>query len=366
MNFLSILNRYLARSYLVNLLFMLFLLLGIIYLFDTVELLRRASKRDDIPLSLVLQMGLFKLPEVGQMVFPFAVLFSGIFTFWQLTRRLELVIVRASGFSVWQFLMPVLFVAVSFGILQIAAINPAGTILLSKFEQMENNYLVNKTSHVSLFEEGLWLRQEDPAGQGYVIIHADNVKMPGWELHGVITLFFDEQDNFLQRIDAPAALLHNDSWVFKNAVVTAHNGMAEIHHQYGLPTNLTEEEIEESFASPDTISVWRLPYFIKMMESTGFDATRLRIHFQALLSQPLLFASMILLAAAVAMRPPRFRGTMVVIVAGIMIGFFTFFTASFLQALGASHQIPPILSAWTPALVTFLLGIAVMLNLEDG
>lgn len=370
MNMASILNRYLAQRYIVNLLLMLLGLLAVVYLFDTVELLRRAGKQDSASLSLVLKMGLFKLPEVGQIILPFAVLFSAILTFWQLTRRLELIVVRASGFSVWQFLAPVLFVAMAFGVFQIVAVNPVGTLLLSKFEQMENDYLLNNKSHVSLFEEGFWLRQEatghEGGQEGYAIIHAENVKMPDWQLKNVMALFFDNQDNFIQRIDAPKATLQNNSWIFYEAFVTEQNGAAGYLPDYTLPTSLTEEEIEESFASPDAISVWRLPAFIRMMEATGFDATRLKIHFHALLAQPLLFVSMILLAAAVAMRPPRAGGTMLMIVSGILIGFITFFMANFLQALGASQQIPAILSAWTPALVMFLLGVAVMLNLEDG
>lgn len=94
------LSRYLARAYFLNTLLLLAALLGIIYLFDTVELIRRASKIEQVPLGAVLRMGLFKLPEVGQVLFPFAILFGAMFTFWQLNRRSELVVLRASGFSV--------------------------------------------------------------------------------------------------------------------------------------------------------------------------------------------------------------------------------------------------------------------------
>lgn len=66
------------------------------YLFDTVELLRRAAKFSDVPFSLVLQMGLLKLPDVGQVILPFAVLFGG-FYIWSLSRKQELVSIRAAG-----------------------------------------------------------------------------------------------------------------------------------------------------------------------------------------------------------------------------------------------------------------------------
>jgi lipopolysaccharide export system permease protein len=35
-------------------------------------------------------------------------------------------------------------------------------------------------------------------------------------------------------------------------------------------------------------------------------------------------------------------------------------------ALGLSGEIPIVFSAWTPASVTLMLGIAVLLHLEDG
>jgi lipopolysaccharide export system permease protein len=367
MNISSTLGKYLGRNYALNMFFMLAVLLGIIYLFDTVELLRRASKRDDVPLSLILQMGLLKLPEVGQMIFPFAVLFSAIFTFWQLTRRHELIIVRASGFSIWQLLSPILFVGVGFGVFQISVINPVSAMLLSKFEQLESNYLINSSAHhVALFNEGLWLRQAGPEGRGYFVFHAENIQMPEWKLQKTMGLFFDDQDNFIYRLDSPTAFLKEGKWQFNDATVNKPNKEMEQAPVYTLSTNLTPQEIEESFSSPETISIWKLPSFIKIIDSTGFDSTKLKIHFQSLLSQPLLYASMILLAASVSMRPPRYKGTLIMIIAGVFIGFVVFFMTSFLKALGVSHQIPVLLAAWSPAVVTLLFGLAVILNLEDG
>jgi lipopolysaccharide export system permease protein len=358
------LNRYLARHYLRNLLVMLLVLLSVIYLFDTVELLRRAGKYDDITLGMTLQMGLLKLPEAGQVILPFAVLFSAMFTFWQLTRRHELVVVRAAGFSVWQFLAPVLGVAIAFGALQMAVINPAGALLLGKFERMEGEYLTRKTSTVTLLKEGLWLRQQEE--NGTVIFHANKVDPANWLLADVMALYFAADDTFVQRLDAPQARLTSGRWLFADAVINRPRTAPQRAESVSLATDLTGREIEETFAAPQTLSFWAMPGFIQTMESTGFDSARLRIHFHSLLAQPLLFAAMILLAAAVSLRPPRLSGTMNLIVAGVMIGFVVFFMSSFLQALGGSHQIPVLLAAWSPALVTFLLGVAVMLNLEDG
>ena len=94
------LTRYLAKSYAVNMAGMAVILLGIIYLFDTVELLRRASKHDDVDFGTVVVMGLLKIPEMAGVIAPFILLFSALFTFWQLAKRQELVVLRSSGVSV--------------------------------------------------------------------------------------------------------------------------------------------------------------------------------------------------------------------------------------------------------------------------
>ncbi len=361
------LSLYLARLYAGNFLGIGAILLGIVYLFDTVELLRRASKRADVPLSLVLEMGLYKLPEVGQIILPFAVLFSAIFSFWVLGRRHELVVVRAAGFSVWQFLAPVMGVAGLIGILQMGAINPVGAVMLAKYETLESEHLmVGEKDLVTLFDRGLWLRQMLPGNQGYVVLHAEKIILPTWEMKGVMALFFGADDAFEKRIDAGGARLQGGEWVFEGALVHQPRQGVESHPSLTLPTSLTPDDIEESFASPMAHSFWRLPSYIKTLSQAGFDATRLRIHFHALLAQPVLFAAMILLAAAVSLRPQRFQHTFALMASGVLMGFLVFFISSFLQALGASQQIPVLLAAWSPSVVTLLLGVAVILGLEDG
>jgi lipopolysaccharide export system permease protein len=358
------LSRYLVTTFTLNLFGMAAMLLGLIYLLDMVELLRRAAKFNNVPLSLVIEMGFLKLPEIGQTLFPFIILFSALFTFWQLSRRQELVVLRSAGISVWQFLAPFAAVAAVAGLLVAFIVNPLGAIFYGKFRSLESNYLDSEHSTVALFDEGLWLRQE--TGNGYAMLHADKVEMPNWKLQQVMTLFFDKQDVLTKRIDAEAAQLKAGEWEFREVVENPVNQHSIHHDILALPTHLTTREIEDSFATPETMGFWNLPSFIQTLDRTGFDSTRLRIHFQALLSQPFLYMSMILLAAAVAMRPQRQGGTFLFIIGGVFIGFFMFFMTSFLQAMGSSHQIPIFLAAWSPALLGSLLGIATLLTLEDG
>ncbi|MFK7839419.1 MAG: LPS export ABC transporter permease LptG [Bdellovibrionales bacterium] len=364
-------SRYIAMKYLTNTLFLLLALMGVVYLFDTVELIRRASKVEGVSLGLVMQMGFFKLPEVIQILFPFAILFAAMFTFWQLNRRQELVVVRSAGFSVWQFLAPVIGTAVAIGILQIGVLNPIGALLVNKYEQLENSYLKQQDDHIAIFEEGLWLRQKVHLGapyseKGYVILNASRIQRDDWRIKDVKALFFDNDDNFVSRLDALYATLEGGAWVFNEPLIHQSNGEIINLPIFKIPTYLTINDVEGTFASTSSLSFWQLPGHIETLETTGFDASSLKVHYHNLLSQPLFYIGMVLLAAIVSMRPPRQRQGFVLFSTGVFIGFFVFFMTSFLQALGASQQIPVILAAWSPALICFMLGISVIINLEDG
>jgi len=358
------LTMYLSRLYLLAFLGLLGILLGIVYLFETVELLRRAAKFDDVPLSLVLQMGLLKLPETGQIILPFAVLFSALYTFWLLARRHELVILRSAGLSVWQFLGPILGVAMLAGVVHMTIINPVGAWMMVRYNTLEQQYLTADDKTVSISDQGLWLRQK--TDNGHVVLHASKVQMPQWKLDDVMVLFFDDQETFFRRIDSKSAVLGPGQWTFQNATINDVGRPPVMVGGTVLPTSLTVTEIEESFSTPEETPFWTLPAYIHTMESTGFDSRKLKIHFQTLLAQPLLFAAMVMLAATVSLRAARFQRTSVLMGAGVVFGFLMFFFTSFLKALGASDQIPVLLAAWFPPLIALALGTSVIMTTEDG
>lgn len=360
------LSRYLSRLYFLNFLGLMGLLLGIVFLFDTIELLRRANKHDDVSSSVVVMMSLLKLPEMANVIAPFTVLFAALYSFWQLSKRSELVILRSAGISVWQFLLPIILTAVSVGVVMVTVINPLSSIFYTQYSSMEKSHLEKESASViAVFEQGLWLRQELDE-RGYAIFHAETIE-PDWRLRDVMVLSFDKANNFTTRMDAPTAELKKGKWLLKDVSENKSTGrVSKRLESVSIPTTLTPQDIEESFSSPQAMGFWKMPSFIQTLEATGFDSTRVRIHFQSLLSQPLLYSAMILLAACVALRQQRQGQTFLFVTIGVLTGFIIFLMSNFLQALGSSHQLPVFLAAWSPALIASLIGATILLTLEDG
>ncbi|HYG91441.1 MAG TPA: LPS export ABC transporter permease LptG [Azospirillum sp.] len=358
------LSRYIGRQFVTWFVLLLLIFLGIILLLDTVELMRRAGSKPNITTGLVLEMALLKLPEIGQQVFPFVILFAGMFTFWRLTRSAELVVARAVGVSAWQFLTPVLVAAAVIGVVKVTLINPVSAVFIAKYDQLQSRYLKLRSSTLDVSKAGLWLRQMGDGEQYF--IHAEAVNPNTLELRNVTVFLFKDERNYLGRVDAPTASLKNAKWELRDALVNRPKHDPEEVGTYTIPTELDMQTIEGSFAPPDSISFWDLPRFIHTLELTGFPATRHRLHYNTLLSQPLLFCAMVLFAAAFSLRLPRRGGTLLMVTGGVLTGFVLFMATDVVKTLGMSETIPVLMAAWIPTGISLLIGIAVLLHLEDG
>jgi lipopolysaccharide export system permease protein len=131
------LSLYIGRQYLLSIVLLLAGLLVIVGLMDAVELIRRTASKEGVTLYIILKMALFKLPSMVEQILPFGVLIGGMMALSKLTRSHELIIARAAGVSIWQFMLPPLIVMLLFGAVFIAAYNPLAAALLSRFEKLD-------------------------------------------------------------------------------------------------------------------------------------------------------------------------------------------------------------------------------------
>ncbi|MCB9947895.1 MAG: LPS export ABC transporter permease LptG [Rhodospirillaceae bacterium] len=360
---LATFSRYVGRQFLLWFLVMMLVLSGIIMLFEFVELLRRGGS-GGISVAVAIQMTLLKLPDTVSLLFHLAVLFSAMFTFWRLTRSQELIVARAAGVSAWQFLLPVVLLAAVIGVAKIALFNPIAAAMFARYEVLEDRNIRGISAVLDISRGGLWLRQRDE--DGISVIHAERTAPEEILLSNVIVFLYDRDEHYRGRIDAREAQLEDGYWDIHDAWVSIDRNRPEFVARHRLPSDLTVERIQDSFASPKTLSFWDLPDFIETLEITGFSSLRHRLHYDSLLAQPLLLAAMVLFAASFSLRHSRHGGTVVMVVTGVLTGFAMFVLNDLVMALGLAESIPALMAAWTPAGVATLLGTATLLHLEDG
>lgn len=358
------LSLYLGRHYVTAILTVFVVLAVLAFSFDTIELLRRATNRPDASIELVFEMSLLKLPTLMTKLVPFAVLFGGMLALSRLTRSQELTVSRAAGVSAWQFLFPGLAITFLLGVFMITVYNPLSAAMLTRYESIEAKVLRGRSSSLAVSSGGLWLREADAAGQ--VVIHALRVAQQGVELHDAILFYFQDNDRFVKRIDAQSALLDDGHWLLRNAVISYPDQPTERHTTLRLPTTLTFDRIQESFASPSTISFWELPAFISTLETAGFSGVRHRLHLYSLLATPILLCGMLLIAASFSLRLTRRGGIGFMLAGGVGAGFLLYFSVEITQPFGLNGTLPVPLAAWAPTAVFVMLGLSLLFHLEDG
>jgi lipopolysaccharide export system permease protein len=339
-------------------------MLLIVFLLDYIELIRRGGNRPEATLLVLLEMAMLKQPHMAQQVMPFAILFGTMMAFWRMTRMNELVVARAAGVSVWQFLAPPLAGSIFLGVVVVGLFNPIASVMQSRYETLESRILRGSGDQLSLSRSGLWLRQSENDGNNSVV-HAERLLPKMNELEDVMVLSFDDM-HLVGRIDAKTALLRSGKWEVNDGIRWTPGKPPEPFQHLEVPTNLTPTKIQESFASPETMSFWELPGFIHLLESSGFSAQRHRLYFNRLLSLPFLFSAMVLIAATFSLRMQRRGGTTLMIAGGISSGFLLYLLSNVIFALGLASTIPVSLAAWTPTGVSWALGASMLLHLEDG
>jgi lipopolysaccharide export system permease protein len=359
-----LLTRYLGRHYVFWLASVFITLMAIVAMFDMVELLRRASGKQEVTTEVVVQMSLLKLPHLVQDMLPFAVLIGGMLTFWRLARANELVVARAAGVSVWQLLLAPIGVTFLVGVVLITTFNPFAAAMRTQYEQLEAKYLSQQRSELAVSPTGVWLRQGTRDRQS--VIHADDVDASGATLIGVTVYRLEDQDRFVGRVDAARAVLQDGYWELEKAFVSEPEKASEPYDTYRIATDLTVDRIQDSFASADSLSFWELPQFIGTMEEAGFNANVHRLYLHSLLATPLLLCAMVLIAASFTIRTGRRARTGMMVVGGVTSGFVLYFFTNVVHALGLSASIPAQLAAWMPAGVSTMLGVTALLHLEDG
>lgn len=363
---------YISRQFLLNIMIVLGIVTMIILLFDSLEIVRK-SKDSGMGLFNVLYLVLLRLPNMIERTIPFAVLIGTVLTYIRLAKSSELVVIRAAGISVWQFLMPTLISAFLLGVFMITVFNPISCALQLKYQTESTKAFTGRASFLSLSNEGLWLRQLNPITGNNdnevkeTVLHAKQAQgTDNITINEVIIYVFGENDRFIRRIDAETGILTSDYWQLFGVQVTERDNRSDQYEEFFYRTDMSLEEIYDSLASPESVSFWQLPGFIKNIQKAGFSADRHRLHLQTLLALPVFFATMVLIGAVFSLHPHRNGKTGLLITASIMVGFFIYFLTNLLSSLGLSGSMPLSISVWTPILVSGLMAIIGLLHFEDG
>jgi lipopolysaccharide export system permease protein len=360
------LTLYFARHFAKMVLAIFLLCFVLIAVVSYFEFFNRALKGEAIAGWDLVMLAFFRVPSVSEQAVPFAVLFGSIAAFVIANRRLELVAARAAGVSAWQFLLPACAVGLFFGVVTTTLYNPLAATLVGEAERLTAEvFNVSGKSAVQTNDNGpVWVRQT--SGKTESIIGSPSSFDDGLGLINATAYVFEPDGRFLERIDAPKAHFYPGVWRLENATITAPSSDPKAVPLYELATNLSPNEVKQTFLQLDSVSFWMLPALADSARKSGVSPDRYDLQYNVLLSRPILLLAMVLIAANVSLRFSRSRNLGRMIITGVGVGFMLYVVLKIAWDLGSGGIVPPPLAAWLPAIVATLVGVTVLLHLEDG
>jgi lipopolysaccharide export system permease protein len=357
----GVLWRYFLRSYLRTFAGVLASVGMLILLIDMLELSRRTAGVEEFSLGVVVGVSILKTPTLLMSYIQFLALIASMIVLLSLNARQELVIARASGVSVWQFILPIAVGSLMIGMVTVGLVSPLAAAAQAKAESISANSGFNIGSDSRIVP---WFRQKN--GDETIVIGAQAIAEQGTRLARAQFVFIDKSGRVTRRIDARRAVLRGGTWILSSAIVYENGERGRTVNQLRVPSTIDAAFLKQAMTPSSSVPFFRLPQSIRAAEAFGLPTGRYAMEWHSLLALPVFLVAMTLIAATVSLKFARFGQSSTAILGGIVAGFLLYVVGEMARSLGAAEAIAPVVAAWLPVTAAGMFGVTFLLHREDG
>jgi len=364
-----LINIYIIKNFLIRFLQIIggfSLLIFFINLIDDVEKVQGMN----VSILNIATMAFLQIPDFLNDVVPSLVLIAALISFFLLSSKSEITIVRMSGFSLWQICYPIALSSVFLGLFWVMIFGPISIQMTKKFNALEGKYIRNEMRQAVAPKNGIWLKQSnEEKPEEEIIIRAEKVYKNNLELENVTIWFFNANNQFYKKIDAKEMFLKGGIWLLQEITLNDKNTINKKLKQLTIPTTLEKdfiiEKVVNDFENVKLFSIFELPRLIKDLQSAGFSSTKFKVYFHSLLIKPFLFLAMTLMACYFGLNHVRNQNSVLMIFLGISSGLILYIISSIINALGSSGLISIFASTWTITSICLAIGTLLIYHKEN-
>lgn len=302
-----------------------------------------------------------RAPQIIQQFLPFSVLLATIVTLATLNQNSEVVSMKAAGLSAHQVLAPLLLTSLVVALITFAfndRIVARSTATLTAWQDAEYGPIPKDR----MTKSNVWVRD------GNDIIQAGQVSGRGQETKLADISIYRRSDNgaLNQIIHADEASYTGSAWRLVNAssfeILTGKE--SELGTIEGS-SQVTPDQFTLSKVDASGMSFLQLKSAIGDLKSAGRPTASLEASLWHKLSAPLSSMLMPLLGAVAAFGLARSGQLFLRAVIGMALGFAYFVADNFSLAMGNLGVYPPLLAAWAPFMLFFMVGETVLIRTEE-
>ncbi len=359
---MSILDRYIAKTWLRLLMLCLSGFVALYLVIDLIEKIPRFLRAGGIAGD-ILQYFVWKIPEMISRTATFSILMATLLTLGVLSRDSEIIAMRSCGVSLLRLSMPMLTLGFAASILLLFNAELVLPHSYARTELIDRVKIKKKDDRVTFKRNNIWFRSAS------TILQARMFEPKTRTLSGVILWNVDGNMNPVSRIDAETAVYREGSWSLNAAILkkfqTTSSGY-ELHtaQTMQLDLNLKIEDLQVLDKDADNMSIRTLKEYANNLRRGGYQAYRYLTLMHTKIASPFAALIMVLLGIPFALRNSRSGGLAMGIGAGIGIGFAYFVVNAVLLSYGRSGVLTPVVAAWGANVLFMLSGIWLSMTAE--
>lgn len=352
---MKIIDKYLTKQFLETILFGLFAFTIIFIVIDAMENLDDFIDQN-VPSYIILHYYLVFSPEIIRLMTPVAVLFAAMFTAGKAANLSELTAIKASGVSLFRFMLPFLIT----------------TILISAFSIYFSGYVVPMANKTKLNIEQQYLKKN-------LNFTGNNIYFQDSKSRIISISFFDASTNTASRvsiqdfnpndvkrmtgrIDATRMSYDtlNHNWIAKNGIkrnFTGNKQTADYFKELKITDlNFSPEDLLKKQTRPSEMTLSELKDLVKSQKNAGNDPTSTQIEYHSRIAFSVTSLIVVLFGLPVSANK-RKGGVAAQIGLNILVTFLYLVFMKISQAFGKNGSLNPLITAWFANFI-FLLAAA--------
>jgi lipopolysaccharide export system permease protein len=353
---MKILDKYLIKQFLLTIVFGLVAFTLIFVVIDMMENLDDFIDQS-VGLKIILNYYLVFTPEIIKLITPVAVLFAGLFTVGKAANLSEITAIKASGVSLFRFMLPFLITTLficGFSIYFAGYVVPhANTVKVNLERKYLNRGFVFAGSNIFF---------KDSPTKIVNIAYFDNSQN---QAHRVSIQEFDATDptKMISRVDAIKMTFDTTSrkWIAENGVKRFFSGEKESAEYFNQLTfsdlNFHPDELSSKQQKPEEMNLDDLKKLIVSQIREGTDPKGTLIEYYSRFSFSMSSIIIVLFGIPLATVKRRRGGLAVQIGINILITFVYLVLMKISQAFGKNGALDPMITAWFANILFFAAAI---------
>jgi lipopolysaccharide export system permease protein len=356
------LTRYLAKTFIVRILAVLVMLVLVLMMLDLLSNSGKILAQAGNGQAQLLQYASLRIPQLIARFLPYSVLLATIITLATFNQNSEVVAMKAAGLSAHQILAPLILTAAIVAGLSFALNERVVTRATATLKAWEaNDYGAIPVD--SRARTNLYLND----GNDVLLASSIDGGDATTTMRGVTFYERDAAGMIVRQFRAPVARFADPGWRLEQArVFELDEAQArDLDEPLVVAPGVTLDQIALGRVDPDAEPIGQLSRSIAALQAAGRRTAELEAKWWHKISGPLSAILMPLLGAVAGFGLARSGHLFARAVIGMALGFAYFVVDNAALAMGGFGGYPPLLAAWAPFVLFFVLGETVLIRTEE-